>query len=219
MNIHAANQSANLRSSVVDTLREILPRGEIRQKHVAYFYCNHDKPETLDAANILASILKQIVGSLPDIPDKIIYKFDQQQRLGQPSSRHALSELRELLSDALNFVPQNAPIFIVIDGVDECEFEARAELLGTLTSLAAEKPRPTGGGVKLAVFSRNKEDIREELGSCEEIPIQKSDNMEDMVTFMNLRIASSKPLQQVLQKQQNLRSKMVDELVNNSGGM
>ncbi|KAF8416247.1 hypothetical protein BGX38DRAFT_1280994 [Terfezia claveryi] len=208
-----------LMSSVIDSLREFLPRGDYRHKHVAYFYCNHDKPETLDTSIILASILKQIVSSIPEIPDKILGKFDYQKYLGQPSSRHSLSEIKELLFDSLNFVPSNAPVFIVIDGLDECALMERSTLLDILL-LLVELKNPTGsGGVKLAIFSRSYDDIRQSVSGCYEIPIQKTDNVNDMYIFLNSRIASSRSLQNVLQNQQGLRTQMIADLVNNSGGM
>lgn len=209
---------ARLRSSVVDSLREILPRGDYRYRHVAYFYCNHDKPETLDTSIILASILKQIVSSIPEIPGKIFEKFDQQKHLGQPSSRHSLPEIKELLLDSLNFVPLNAPVFITIDGLNECELVERSALLDILL-LLVERKNPGTGGVKLAIFSRSYDDIRESLCDFYEIPIQKTDNVDDMYTFMSSRIASSRALQGVLQNQQGLHTQMITDLVNNSNGM
>lgn len=204
---------------MVDSLREILPRGDYRHKHVAYFYCNHDKPDTLDTSIILASILKQIVSSVSEIPDKILGKFDHQKYLGQPSSRHSLSEIKELLFDSLNFVPSNTPVFIIIDGLNECEEVARSTLLDILL-LLAERKNPTGsGGVKLAIFSRSYDDIRQSLFGCYEILVQKTDNMDDMRIFMKSRIASSRSLQNVLHNQQGLRTQMIADLVNNSGGM
>ncbi|KAF8417864.1 hypothetical protein EV426DRAFT_353287 [Tirmania nivea] len=208
-----------LMSSVVDSLREILPRGDYRHKHVAYFYCNHDKPETLDTSIILASILKQIVSSVPEIPYKIYEKFDQQKYFGQPSSRHSLTEIKELLFDSLNFVPLNAPVFIIIDGLDECELVARSTLLDILLLLVARKNQTGSGGVKLAIFSRSYDDIRESLSNCYEIPIQKTDNANDMYIFLRFRIASSRALQSVLQNQQGLRTQMITDLVNHASGM
>ncbi|RPB18348.1 hypothetical protein L211DRAFT_871843 [Terfezia boudieri ATCC MYA-4762] len=208
-----------LRSSVIDFLREILPRGDYRHKHVAYFYCNHGKPETLDTSIILASILKQIVSSVPEIPDKILGKFDYQKYLGQPSSRHSLSEIKELLFDSLNFVPLNAPVFIIIDGLDECALMERSTLLDVLLLLVEQRNPTESGGVKLAIFSRSYDDIRQSLFGCYEIPIQKTDNVNDMYIFLNSRIASSRSLQNVLQTQQGLRTQMIADLVNNSGGM
>lgn len=200
---------------------EIRPGGDYRRKHkhVAYFYCNHDKPETLDTSIILASILKQVVSSVPEIPDKILAKFDHQKYLGQPSSRHSLSEIKELLFDSLNFVPLNAPVFIIIDGLNECELVARSTLLDILLLLVEHKNPKGSGGVKLAIFSRSYDDIRQSLSGCSEIAIQKTDNINDMHIFMSSRIDSSRPLRAVLQNRQGLRTQMISELVNNSGGM
>lgn len=121
--------------------------------------------------------------------------------------------------DSLNFVPLNALVFIIIDGLDECQPAARSALLDILLLLVDQKNSTGSGGVKLAIFSRPNEDIRDSLLGCYEIPIQKTDTLNDMYTFMSSRVAASRALQSALHNHQGLRTQMITDLVNNSGGM
>lgn len=198
---------------MVDHLQEVLPNGNPRCKHVAYFYCVHDAKETLDTLVILSGILKQIVASFPDIPEKVNSKFEHYKNLGALGSLH-LEAIRELLIATIQ--QASSPLFILIDGLDECDEIIRAELLKTLMPLTLNIPSKV---VKICLFSRPYDDIREGLENFLEIPILKVDNMDDILTFLDCQIASSRSLEAILKKEQGLRSQVIRDLVNKADGM
>ena len=202
----------------MDYLQETLPNGNPRCKHVAYFYCIHDAKETLDTLVILSSILKQIVASFPDIPDKVISKFEHYKYLGKPGSLN-LKVIRELLIETMQ--QASSPLFILIDGLDECDEEIRAEILETLMPLTLDSdagPVPSKQ-VKICVFSRPYDDIRDRLENLVEIPILKADNIEDMFTFLNSQITSCRSLELILKKEEGLRGQVIRDLANKADGM
>ena len=201
---------------MVDYFQETLPNGSPRCKHVAYFYCVHDSKETLDTLVILSSILKQIVASFPDIPDKVVSKFEEHNYLGKPGSLH-LKDIQELLITTMQHA--SLPLFILIDGLDECNEIIRAELLDTLMPLTLDSSLVPSQPVKICIFSRPYDDIRERLENLLEIPILKADNMDDMLTFMNCQITSSRSLEAILRKEQGLRNLVIRDLVNKADGM
>ena len=201
---------------MVDYLQEILPSGDPRCKHVAYFYCIHDAKETLDTLVILSSILKQMVASFPDIPDKVISKFEHYKYLGRLGSLH-LEAIKELLIATMQ--QASAPLFILIDGLDECNEIIRAELLETLMTLTLDSGLVPSTLIKICIFSRPYDDIREHLENSLEIPILKADNMDDMLTFLNCQITSSRSLEAILEKEQGLRSQVIRDLVDKADGM
>ena len=201
----------------MDHLQEVLPNGSPRQQHVAYVYCNHDKKEMLDTPVILGIILKQIVSSLSDIPDKVVNRFEQHKHLGKPGILH-LDALRELLIASIQ--QASSAVFILIDGLDECDMAIRAELLETLTPLTLASGPVPSKMVKICIFSRPYDDIRGGLvDKFLEIPILKADNMSDIVKFLSSRITSSRSLQDALQTEPGLRTRVIQVLVNKAGGM
>ena len=200
----------------MDYLQGTLPSGIPRYKHVAYFYCVHDAKETLDTLVILRSILKQMVASFPDITDKVISKFEHYKYLGKPGSLH-LEAIREFLIETMQ--QASSPLFIVIDGLDECDELIREELLQTLMPLTLDTGPVPSQQVKICIFSRPYDDIREGLESPLEIPIVKADNIDDMLTFLNGQITSSRSLEAILKKEQGLRDQVIRDLVNKADGM
>ena len=201
---------------MVDYLQETLPNGNPRCNHVAYFYCVHDAKETLDTLVILSSILQQMVASFPDIADKVIDKFENYKYRGKLGGLH-LGAIKELLIATMK--QASSPLFILIDGIDECNEETRAELLETLMPLTLESGPVPSKLVKICIFSRPYDDIREGLKNFLEIPILKADNMDDMLTFLNCRIASSRSLEATLKKEQGLRGRVIQDLVDKADGM
>ena len=198
---------------MVDYLQETLPNGNLRCKHVSYFYCVHDAKETLDTLVILRSILKQMVASYPDIPDKVISTFEHYKYLGKSGGLH-LEAIMELLIETMQ--QASSPLFILIDGLDECDEAIRAELLETLMQLTLAVPSKQ---VKICVFSRPYDDIRRGLENPLEVPILKADNLDDMLTFLNGQIISSGPLEAILKQEQGLRDQVIRDLVNKADGM
>ena len=197
-------------------MQETLPNNNPRCSHVAYFYCIHDAKETLDPLVILGSILKQMVASFPDIADKVAVKFENYKHQGKLGVLH-LETIRDLLIATM--VQASSPLFILIDGLDECHEDIRAELLEVLVSLTHASNQVQLKLVKICIFSRPSDDIRQGLKNFSEIPISKVDNMDDMLTFLDYRIASSWKLEAVLKKEQGLRRRVIKDLVNKADGM
>lgn len=113
-------------------------------------------------------------------------------------------------------------MFILIDGLDECDEDIRGELLETLMPLTQGSGPVPSKMVKICLFSRPYDGVRERLvslGSFLEIPIIKADNMDDMLTFMNRQINSSLGLSAILKKEHGLRNRVVQDLVDKADGM
>ncbi|KAH8812078.1 hypothetical protein F5884DRAFT_831783 [Xylogone sp. PMI_703] len=92
---------------------------------VAYFFSRFDDQESLNAEAIVRCIIKQLLGSA-DLPKEI---ESQLERLNSLSGCGALSELLRTTTR------QFKALYIVIDGVDECEKQERDELFWILSSL------------------------------------------------------------------------------------
>lgn len=201
---------------MVDYLQQTLPNKNPRCEHVAYFYCLHDQKETLDTLVILSSILKQLIASFPDIPGKVISKFEHDKYLGKLGGLHLNTIIEFLIETAQQ---ASSPLFILIDGLDECNEVTRVELLKTLMPLTLDSGPVLSSQIKICLFSRPYDDIREHLANHLEIPILKADNMDDMLTFLSCQITSSASLDALLKKEQGLRSQVIRDLVDKADGM
>ena len=198
--------------------------------HLGYLYCSINRPETLEPVNILATILKQLISCLPDIPDKIFSIFQTHKYQGLTSGRHRLVDIKNGLREVLEvcgraFSPQ--PVYILLDGLDECGKDARATVINALryiTSPASAQPdSPLSGAsavAKIAIFSRPERDVRLELGNGEwgftEISIQSADTTADIKTFLTGKVKGSRLL---FVDEKDMGVNVIDHLVKNANGM
>jgi len=115
-------------SLVIDTLCKQAVRGNA---NVACFYFDFATREEQSLASILGSILKQVVGGLDEVPQKLAEAFrDSEKVIG--GQRLALAEIVEFLQD----ISSSRRTYICIDALDECPARHRAKLLDSLNQIA-----------------------------------------------------------------------------------
>ena len=92
---------------------------------VTYFFCEVDILESLNAQTVVGSLLGQVLNALPDSPafDKI---------LGSSDLTREASELVDLL---VHIMPNDRPLFIILDGVQNCLEQDFVEILSILKRL------------------------------------------------------------------------------------
>ena len=102
---------------------------------VACFYFDFADQEEQSPAVILGSVLKQVVGGLDKVPERIIKAFRNRQKVigGQWLS---LEEIVEFLQD----ISSLRSTFICIDALDECPARHRTKLLGSLSQILQNSP-------------------------------------------------------------------------------
>ena len=111
---------------MIDTLCKQAAR---EKAAVACFYFDFAAQEQSPVA-VLASVLKQVVGGLDEIPEKIVKTFREREKVisGQ---RLALSEIVEFLKN----IASSKCTFICIDALDECPPGHRVKLLDSLNQI------------------------------------------------------------------------------------
>ena len=135
-------------SLVIDTLCD----WAIRQKAVvACFYFDFADPEEQSPTTVLSSILKQVVGGLEDIPEKICKAFEDQKK-ATGGRKPGLGGVVQMLQD----ISSSQPIFICIDALDECMAEYRAKLLESLGKIVDKSP-------SIRIFLAGRLHIRDEV--------------------------------------------------------
>ena len=114
-------------SLVIDTLCKQAVEGNAG---VACFYFDFAALEEQSPAIVLGSVLRQVVGGLDRVPERIVKAFrDRGKVIG--GSKLALSEIVEFLQD----ITSSRPTFICIDALDECQEGYRLKLLDLLNKI------------------------------------------------------------------------------------
>jgi len=102
---------------------------------VACFYFDFAAPKEQSPAAILGSVLKQVVGGLNKVPEKIIKAFrDRKKVIG--GQRLALAEIVEFLQD----IASTRRTFICMDALDEYPLGHRVKLLNSLNQILQNSP-------------------------------------------------------------------------------
>jgi len=117
---------------VIDTLCKQAAR---EKATVACFYLDFAAQEEQSPVAILGSVLKQVVGGLDEIPERIVKAFREQKKVigGQ---RLALAEIVGFLQD----IASSRSTFICIDALDESPPRHRLKLLDSLNQILQMSP-------------------------------------------------------------------------------
>jgi ankyrin repeat domain-containing protein 50 len=92
---------------------------------VAYFFCQHDIPESLKARTIFGSLARQLLSLIPDLT--MVAEF-----LDGTTLALDLDRIFTLLQHAL---PPDCKAYFILDGLDECDFAERKILIQQLRKL------------------------------------------------------------------------------------
>ena len=134
---------------------------------VAYLYCNFRRRDEQKPADLLASLIKQLVPGLPNMPATVqsLYEYHNS-RQTHPSFQEISRELRP-------FIGAYSKCFIVVDALDECPTTdcGRQTFLAELLDLRAKS------GVNIFATSRHIPQIEQEfMGVSTNLEIRASDN-------------------------------------------
>lgn len=138
---------------LVDELRR-RNEHQLPQAKICYYYCRDD--ETGQAVQIFSTLILSLLEQLSGLKKTFYqwYKENQASGLIQPSTN--TRKLEEFLDNMLETLDR--PLFVVIDGLDECDRESRTTLLKMLRSLSQKTPR-----LKILLSSRPQEEILDQL--------------------------------------------------------
>ena len=144
---------------------------------VVYFYCNYKDQAAQTAPNLIACLVRQIIGSPKELPQELTVLYEELHRQRCPS----FDEVKRLFMAMCTRYKQT---YILVDALDECEAShERRLLLPVLEALPYTRTR-------LFVTSRpNNEDITRTFGKADQIIIAAptSDLREYILERMNER--------------------------------
>jgi len=124
------------------------------QPKICYYYCRDD--ETGQALHIFSALILALLEQLCGLKKTFYEWYKQHQAAGNLEPTTNRRNLQEFLEKVLESLDR--PLFIVIDGLDECDRESRNNLLKSLRTLSQKNPR-----LKTLLSSRPEEEVLEQL--------------------------------------------------------
>lgn len=132
---------------------------QLPQPKIFYHYCRDD--ETGRAICIFSVLILSLLGQLPGLKRTFFEWYKQATASGMEPAMNS-RQLIEWLLKALETL--NRPLFLVIDGLDECDRVSRGVLLKSLRDLSQTTPR-----LKVLLSSRPEEEILQLLSGMAKI--------------------------------------------------
>jgi hypothetical protein len=182
---------------------------------MAYYYFDFRDVKKQDCYGLLSSLILQLSSELDSC-----FNFLSQLYLDNAGIRMPdIDALKNCLTDMLS-LPGQGPIYIVVDGVDECPNfsgtpSAREEVLELIEELVDLKLP----NLHLCVASRPEMDIRmvlEPLTSLQTSLHDESGQKDDITAYIKSVVHSDKKMRRWREEDQNL---VIDTLSRNADGM
>ncbi|KAF2416555.1 hypothetical protein EJ08DRAFT_99133 [Tothia fuscella] len=142
---------------------------ELPRPKLCYYYCRGDGND--QSVDILSALILALLEQLSGLKKTFYEWYKENQAAGVIAPARSTTKLEKFLGNV--FETLNRPLFILIDGLDECDRLARKSLLKILRSLAQRTPR-----LKMILSSRPEEEIMEQLNETLRIDM-KSDAYRD----------------------------------------
>lgn len=143
----------------------------------SFFYCKHDFPEKNSCNAILKSLLNQLVGKCRDL---VPYCHDKYLASGELKlvSFNLAKQLLDLFCERLQ------KMYIIIDGLDECDIAERKLILSCVNSILEKNDARDPGRIRVLFVSQDENDIKEALPTAAVIALGPTDNEDDIRSFV-----------------------------------
>ena len=207
---HGCGKS-HLAARVIDELESSYDSGQHRDTSataIAYVYCSPQdsggtssenlggtsrEPNRINLAKLLGSILWQLVEQLPLSVDIRPLRNRLESKSEAPTGR----EMREMILSTMTLFPN---VFLVVDGLDECQhlpgdqFEGLCKYIRSLTTAGAGSTC-----AKVIVFSRPEyPKIEEAFAGCARVQVDAGANDSDIKEFIAHKVSNLKKASPVL---------------------
>ena len=171
---------------------------------IAYLYCNFRQQQDQKPADLLASLLGQLVQGQPSVSSSV---KSLQERYRAKRTRPSFDEISQVLQSA---IASYSRTFIIIDALDECAASdgGRGEFLSEIFKLQAKT------GANLFATSRFIPDITEEFKGSPSLEIRA--NGEDVRRYLDGHMSHLRPF---VSRKPDLQEEIKDEIVHAVDGM
>jgi hypothetical protein len=191
---------------VVDHLTTVAATGDFV---IAHYYCDYSEPDTLTAVAILGCLIKQLLEKI-DISDDIAKQIDRCYKCG--TGKPTTEELITLLLAVLRLFPE---LYVVIDGIDECESQEREDVFSIIRQLA-----DFGGCVvKAFISSREEVDIKKAFARYRQIHVSEANVMSDIDSYVKGAVEVRVQTGKLVVRDHSLVGTVIDALSHGARGM
>jgi hypothetical protein len=193
-------------SLVIDHLSELCDSNP--RVAIARLYCDYHDQEEQSPANMMGSLVEQLVMVLPEIPDEIHKIFQESRR--QRKNLECEDASRMLMQALQSF----SRVYICID---ECEREYRRSLLRSLNQLLRDSTR-----THFKLFLTSQPQIGNNLSECLVIgfrvpdPVQIKADKDDVMNYLSYKISEDHDPSAM---NEDLRGEIVNTIADGSEGM
>ena len=180
-------------------------------KKCAFFYCELGDEQYSSSAAIFRALLRQVSlsGSNKSLHPAIadVYVSNEGRGLDPPSL--TTSEAAQLLCEVSKDYSMTT---IIIDGLDECELQERERVVQELRQLLHRAPR-----LKVAISSRENDDIVRSFQHDSEIAVDKEANAADLAYYIRTVVEESQLLRGRISP--DLKAEVIHSLERDADGM
>ena len=202
----AIDDCLGFRSRVVD---DLLANAIAHQVAIVYYYCDYAELRSLQTHRILGTILKQLIPEdevSSEMEAKILSVYKAGTRIPEPS------ELVDLVCSLVQLWPV---VYIVLDGLDECEKWPRQDILRFLDRLATL----ANAVVHIFVSCRDEDQLLRSLKAYSHIQLTSVALETDIKSFVEGSVRARIVSRQLTIRNPELEHQIVRELVQKSHGM
>jgi hypothetical protein len=206
---------ASVRSAVIQDIERMHAAGLAT---MAYYYFDFRDVKKQDCYGLLSSLVSQLSAD-SDACYNILSKLYSDNIRG--TRKPDIDALKECMTDMLN-LPGQGPIYIIIDGVDECpNFPGRPSAREEVLELVEELVGLELPDVHLCVASRPEMDIRMVLELLTSLQLQISlhdeiGQKEDIIKYINSVVRSDRNMRRWKEVDKQL---VIDTLSDKANGM
>ena len=200
--------SAGMGKSVISAV--VCKRMQEARRLSGSHFCQHDKARNRNGKVMLQSLACQLADSLPEYKHILVKTLSR--NLGVELNNMEVKDLFELfIEEPLSELKDpGRNILMVIDGLDESEYQGRNELLDIITNHFTKLPR----WIRFLVTSRPEINIADSLKSFKPLQLEPSDkeNLKDLKLLFEKRLSEEVFLE-------DYQEGVVPELVKKSEGL
>ena len=194
------------RSRVID---DLLVVSDSTKSQVVYYYCDYADPKTLQAKHLFEAIVKQLImqGLVPaDVECQLRQSVIDEARVPEETL---------LQKSILSTVEAFQGLYVILDGLDECENETRRDVTALIEHLLANNE----AAVKIFVSCRDDEHILRSLDVHPCIQLSETMMAIDIDAFVTGSVRSKVKSGELRMNSPALEGEIVAELVTKAHGM
>jgi hypothetical protein len=188
------------RSAIVDKLQTQLSPQNVG---LGFAYCNYKERDSQTLANLIGSLVQQLVQCNSTITDEVRALYTQYNSKNIRPSEEEFSRILQSLVAGFSHV------YVVVDALDECNPKTRSKFIEKLQELPAN--------LHLLCTSRHLGDIQETFAEASHLEIRASDA--DVARYLKAQILQVPKLVKFCKKAGDLQSTIIEKLVEKAKGM